>query len=111
MPDKDVLAIYQDFCSTINTDEQLLEFLSYLPENQGGLYPVAVSLFHPSEAVRKLTVTLFARIDKLKVRGSQKKKKKKSVTDVFPKAGSGFISSMNKFQRIAYDRNKVLLDK
>jgi len=90
--EKEVLQIYYDFVSSINTDEQLIEFLSYLPENQGGLYPVAVSLFHPSEKVRKATVELFNRIDKLK-------------------AGSGFISSMNRFLKLAYDRNKYLLDK
>lgn len=35
-----------------------MEFLSYLPESQGGLFPVAVSLFHSSEAVRSRAVRL-----------------------------------------------------
>ena len=92
LPEKDVLAIYHDFVLCINTNEQLLEFLSYLPENLGGLYPVAVSLFHPSEKVRRATVELFTRIDK-------------------QKAGAGFIANMNTFFKLAYERNRYLLDK
>jgi hypothetical protein len=92
LPEKDVLAIYHDFVSSINTEEQVLEFLSYLPENQGGLYPVAVSLFHPSEKVRRATMELFTRLDK-------------------QKAGAGFISNMNSFLKLAFERNRYLLDK
>jgi len=109
IPEKDILSIYTDFVKNINSDEQLIEvcflllplyllsrtssqFLSYLPENQGGLYPVAVSLFHPSESVRRSTVELFKRIDKLK-------------------AGSGFINGMNPYLRLAYERNRDEFDR
>lgn len=111
MSEKEVLAIYQDFDKSINTDEQLIEFLSYLPENQGGLYPVAVSLFHPSESVRRATVVLFNRIDKLKVRIAAVSARSLGAHCPHAQAGSGFINGMNKFLRLAYERNKSLLDK
>jgi hypothetical protein len=44
------------------------QFLSYLPENQGGLFPVGVGLLHPSGQVRRSTAALFDRIAKFKVR-------------------------------------------
>ena len=53
---------------------------------------MAVSLFHPSEKVRRATVELFNRIEKLK-------------------AGNTFVSNMNAFLKLAYDRNRYLLDK
>lgn len=53
---------------------------------------MAVSLFHPSEKVRRAAVELFSRIEKLK-------------------AGSGFITNMNAFLKLGYERNKYLLDK
>jgi len=80
-----VLAIYNAFLEAIKTEDQLTEFLSYLPESRGGLYPIAVCLFHSSEVVRHAAVELFRRLD--------------NIT-----AGSGFISSLNPFLLLAYDR-------
>lgn len=54
-----VLSIYNAFLDSIKTDEQLTEFLSYLPESRGGLFPIAVCLFHTSEVVRRAAVELF----------------------------------------------------
>jgi len=86
LSEQETISIYKDFVRTINTQEQLTEFLSYLPESHGGLYPVAVSLFHPSEAVRLATVELFRRLDRIKT-------------------GSGFITNLNFFLLLAYERN------
>ena len=55
-------------CRRLSPRGWLDQFLSYLPENQGGLFPVGVALFHPSEQVRKSTAALFDRISKFKVR-------------------------------------------
>eukprot|EP00742_Colponemidia_sp_Colp-10_P003963 GILJ01004226.1.p1 GENE.GILJ01004226.1~~GILJ01004226.1.p1 ORF type:complete len:811 (+),score=125.65 GILJ01004226.1:46-2433(+) len=67
LSESDILRIYSDFVNHIETPEHLLEFLSYLPENQGGLYPVAVGLFHPNVTVRRHTVTLIKRLETLPV--------------------------------------------
>eukprot|EP01112_Ceratiomyxa_fruticulosa_P006401 TRINITY_DN171_c0_g1_i4.p1 TRINITY_DN171_c0_g1~~TRINITY_DN171_c0_g1_i4.p1 ORF type:complete len:741 (+),score=159.44 TRINITY_DN171_c0_g1_i4:381-2603(+) len=91
LPEEEVLEIYKSFISGISTEEQLTEFLSFLPEANGGLYPVAVSLFHCSQAVRRLTVELFSRLNSIKT-------------------GSGFISGLNQFLILGYDRNLKLLN-
>lgn len=61
--DSEMLYIYKTFLDNISTEEQVEEFLANLPSSQGGLYPVAVSLFHPSKAVRDATVELFKRFE------------------------------------------------
>lgn len=38
-----------------------------MPESHGGLYPIAVLLFHPSESVRNLVVTFLRNVDSYKV--------------------------------------------
>jgi len=82
-----MLSIYKTFLDNISTEDQveevchpssdfaselalivsLIQFLANLPPSQGGLYPVAVSLFHPSKEVRKATVELFKRFDTIQV--------------------------------------------
>lgn len=91
LPESEVLAMYRAFLQAIKTDDQLLEFLSYLPEANGGLYPIAVSLFHSSEAVRRATVELLNRLQGMS-------------------AGSSLMSSLNPFLFLAYDRNTKLFN-
>jgi hypothetical protein len=86
----EILSIFQDLVRHIRTHEQLLEFLSLLPEAQGGLYPIAVVLFHPSEAVRLSVVAFLRRIDTIK-------------------EGSCCISQLNTFLMLTYDRNSRIL--
>jgi len=86
-----VLSIYSAFLEAVKTEDQLTEFLSYLPESQGGLYPVAVSLFHSSALVRSAAVELLRRLG--------------SVT-----AGSGFMASLNPFLLLAYERNSRAIE-
>eukprot|EP00164_Ancoracysta_twista_P004242 GFYU01005716.1.p1 GENE.GFYU01005716.1~~GFYU01005716.1.p1 ORF type:complete len:710 (-),score=142.81 GFYU01005716.1:76-2205(-) len=90
LPDNEMYEIYADFVTHVKTEAELMEFLSYLPESQGGLYPVAVSLFHPLEVVRLCTVTLLRRLDALKV-------------------GVKLISSLNYFLLLAYHRHAYLV--
>ena len=91
LPESEVLTMYRTFLQAIKTDDQLLEFLSYLPEANGGLYPIAVSLFHASEAVRRATVELLNRLQGMS-------------------AGSSLLSSLNPFLFLAYDRNTKLFN-
>jgi hypothetical protein len=91
LPEHEVLAMYRAFLAAIKTEDQLLEFLSYLPEANGGLYPIAVSLFHQSEVVRRATVELLNRLQGMS-------------------AGSSLLSSLNPFLFLAYDRNTKLFN-
>ncbi|XP_004349898.1 hypothetical protein CAOG_01378 [Capsaspora owczarzaki ATCC 30864] len=87
---QEIYSIFKDFNTCITTDVQILELLTYLPENQGGLYPIAVSLVHPSENVRRATAELFHRISRIE-------------------AGRELINNLNDFLRTAYERSKALL--
>eukprot|EP00026_Physarum_polycephalum_P003239 Phypoly_transcript_03249.p1 GENE.Phypoly_transcript_03249~~Phypoly_transcript_03249.p1 ORF type:complete len:784 (+),score=142.64 Phypoly_transcript_03249:155-2506(+) len=91
LPESEVLTMYQTFLQAIKTEDQLLEFLSYLPEANGGLYPIAVSLFHSSEPVRRATVELLNRLQGMS-------------------HGSSLLSSLNPFLFLAYDRNTKLFN-
>jgi hypothetical protein len=83
--DSEMLSIYKTFLDNISTEDQVEEFLANLPPSQGGLYPVAVSLFHPSKEVRKATVELFKRFDTIQL-------------------GSGFLKNLNFFIFLAFNR-------
>jgi len=85
--DSEMLYIYKTFLDNISTEAQLMEFLALLPSSQGGLYPVAVSLFHPSKAVRQATIQLFKRLDSIQT-------------------GSGFLNSLNFFLYLAFLRGQ-----
>lgn len=59
--------------------------MSYLPEAQGGLYPIAVPLLHSSESVRQIVVSLLQRLD--------------SIAE-----GACCISQLNAFLMLTFDR-------
>lgn len=63
--DDEVAGILRMFVDQVKTEEQVVEFLSYLPESDGGLFPIAVSLFHSSEAVRSLAKDLMQKISEV----------------------------------------------
>jgi len=65
--------------------EEINQLLCVIPENQGGLFPIAVGLFHPVQKVRFAVVELLERIS----------------THM---AGRHFFSSLNKFQKLAFIR-------
>lgn len=85
IPAAEMVEIYETLVRNITTEDQLIEFLAQFPEHSGGLFPVAVALFHPSETVRTQTVRLLSTMDSVK-------------------EGSGFLQSLNYFLGLAYDR-------
>jgi len=93
MPEKEVISLFEDITKSVTSDEQVIELLSYLTPQHGGLYPIAQSLYHPSDAVQRMTYALLRRIEGLK------------------QGGERFIGGMNRFLRIAYERQKARLEK
>ncbi|CAG8614057.1 4479_t:CDS:2, partial [Dentiscutata heterogama] len=85
LPEQEVETLYKAFVNSISTDEQIIEFLSYLPQNQGGLFPIGLGLFYPLKTVRDNTIELFNRLNS-------------------HATGSKFIQSLNSFQKLAYER-------
>eukprot|EP01080_Neovahlkampfia_damariscottae_P006728 gene6728-10893_t len=66
LDESEIIGILQNFIRYIKTDEEMIEFLTYFPESKGGLQSIAILLFHSSEVVKILIVTLFDRLDSLK---------------------------------------------
>ncbi|KAG1516564.1 hypothetical protein G6F47_007939 [Rhizopus delemar] len=85
IPDDEVVAIYEAFLKNIITHRQVIEFLSFLPQHQGGLSPLGVGLFHSNPFIRKQSIELFHRLERHPV-------------------GIKFIQDLSKFQRITYER-------
>lgn len=82
----DLITTYQRFLKHITTRETLIDFMSYLPESRGGLYPIVVSIFHSSLAVRLLVVAFCQRLESIE-------------------EGELFMRQLNMFLIIAYTRN------
>lgn len=80
-----IISQLQNFLKYAIEDDQVLELVSYLPESQGGLYPISIFLFHKSEMIKLLVVSLLQRIDKTKL-------------------GRELISKLNTFVIMTYDR-------
>ncbi|KAI8885694.1 spindle pole body interacting protein [Backusella circina FSU 941] len=87
--DSEVNAIYEAFLNSIVTHRQMIEFLSFLPQHQGGLAPLGSGLFHSSVEIRKKTVNLFRRLERSPV-------------------GIIFIQDLSRFQRLAFERQASL---
>ncbi|CAO0795069.1 unnamed protein product [Mucor circinelloides] len=85
MPDSEVTSIYEAFLSNIITHRQMIEFLSFLPQHQGGLSPLGAGLFHSNPHIRKQAVDLFRRLERSPI-------------------GLKFVQDLSRFQRIAYER-------
>lgn len=75
----------------VNEPDQLTMLLCYLPENQGGLFPIASGMFHPDRKVRFAVVELLERI--------------KGHT-----AGKHFFAALNRFLKLAWERGKRELE-
>ena len=88
--EREMITIYSTFLDNIKTEDQFYEFLSLLPENNGGLVPIAVSLFHSSERVRIATARLFKRLDNIQV-------------------DTSFVKNLNPFLYLAYERVSLQL--
>lgn len=81
----DSAKIYTTIRDYVVEYEEVNQLLCVLPENQGGLFPIAVGLFHPLQKVRFAVVELLERIS----------------THM---AGRHFFNSLNKFQKLAFIR-------
>ncbi|KAI9247594.1 docking domain of Afi1 for Arf3 in vesicle trafficking-domain-containing protein [Helicostylum pulchrum] len=88
IPDQEVASIYEAFLNNIITHRQMIEFLSFLPQHQGGLSPLGSGLFHSNPKIRKQAVELFRRLERSPI-------------------GIKFVQDLSRFQRIAYERQAV----
>jgi hypothetical protein len=77
-----MISIFQKFLRTVKTRDELLEFLSYLPECKGGMNPIVYALFHSSPAVRIVVVAFLKRLE-----------------------NEGLLIHLNHFLYITYQRN------
>lgn len=59
---EDSAKIYTTIRDYVVEYEEINQLLCVLPENQGGLFPIAVGLFHPLQKVRFAIVELLERI-------------------------------------------------
>ncbi|CAO3644707.1 unnamed protein product [Mucor hiemalis] len=89
IPDHEVASIYEAFLNNIVTHRQVIEFLSFLPQHQGGLAPLGAGLFHSNPQIRKQAVELFRRLERSPV-------------------GIKFVQDLSRFQRIAYERQAAI---
>ncbi|KAA1094111.1 hypothetical protein PGT21_010064 [Puccinia graminis f. sp. tritici] len=85
MPEVEVETIYEVLVNTIETDEQVVEVLSWLPSYLGGLLPLSFGLFHPSKKIRSLSVELIRKFEAHPI-------------------GQKFFKSLNHFNKLAYQR-------
>ncbi|TFK49059.1 spindle pole body interacting protein [Heliocybe sulcata] len=85
MSDSEVDLIMRTLVDNVQTYDQVVELLSFLPPHYGGLLPLSFGLFHQQEIVRELTVELFNQLR------------------VHP-VGYQFLQALNHFHRYAYVR-------
>jgi len=62
---KEVRRIFSEITKTCVSNDELLELLSLLPESQGGLFPLAVGLFHSWTDVKNKTFNLLHKLDSI----------------------------------------------
>ncbi|KAI9251940.1 docking domain of Afi1 for Arf3 in vesicle trafficking-domain-containing protein [Phascolomyces articulosus] len=85
IPENEVIAILEALLKNIVSDRSMIEFLSFLPQYQGGLSPLGLCLFHSSLTVRRYTVELFNRLAR-------------------NPTGQRFIQGLSRYQKITYER-------
>ncbi|KAF8312109.1 spindle pole body interacting protein [Clavulina sp. PMI_390] len=85
VPDAEVQTVMQMLSNTVRTYDQVVELLSHLSLQSGGLLPIGFGLFHPISVVRDQTVDLFNIIRSFKI-------------------GVQFLQHLNAFHRMAYVR-------
>ena len=79
--------IFLTLNNTMMSYETINQVLVNIPEYQGGVFPIAVGLFHPYQKARFATVEILERLRE-------------------HPAGRHFFNSMNRFQRLAFVRLK-----
>lgn len=92
IPEQEIVFMFEEMLEHVVSKEQMIELLSYMPESEGGLYPIASVLLHPSARVRHLVVKFLKRIDSFE-------------------EGTCCISHLNGFLTMSFDRQCVELQK
>ena len=82
--------VHQILLTTIHYPATRAQLLTFLPAQDGGLFPVAMGLFHPNVELRRLTVELLKRIEMLP-------------------AGQALFESLNEMVLLAFERNRHLV--
>lgn len=77
--------IFETIAKSVVTHDQIMEVLALLPPHTGGLLPLALGLFHPSQAARDAVVDFFLRLCRHSV-------------------GRKFVQSMHTYHRLAFAR-------
>jgi len=88
LTEAELLKIFQKFKDNIKVAEAIDELLAFFPSSFGGLTPLAMPLFNPSQAVVKSVVILLSSFNDLKLRAG----------DV------NFVSQLNPFLLLRYER-------
>lgn len=83
MPDGEVELIMRSMHACVRTYDQIVELLSHLPPQHGGLIPITFGLFHTSRVIRETTVDL---VDVIRTQP----------------IGDKFVVNLNQFHRFAY---------
>lgn len=60
---EELVHILTVFEQNVKTEQQVIEFLTFFPENLGGLAPISLGLFHSSPKVRDITIRLLVKLD------------------------------------------------
>ncbi|KAL0956922.1 hypothetical protein HGRIS_003026 [Hohenbuehelia grisea] len=92
MPDAEVALVMRTLTENVKSYEQVVELLSYVIPQGGGLLHLAFGLFHQQEFVRDMTVELLNQLR------------------CYP-IGVLFLQAMNHFHRYAYVRQAYALEK
>ncbi|KIJ61626.1 hypothetical protein HYDPIDRAFT_115800 [Hydnomerulius pinastri MD-312] len=85
LSDGEVELIVRSIAENVQSYEQVVELLAYMPPHAGGLQPLSFCLFHQQESVREATLDIFNELRSHPV-------------------GVIFLQGLNHFQRYAYVR-------
>lgn len=85
MPEVEAELIYCSLGASVKTYEQVVELLAQLPAQLGGLTPIALGLFHRSDAAKNAVIDLLDRIQLTMI-------------------GRQLLCSLNIFQRLTWQR-------
>jgi len=89
--EEELITMFQTFIKYVNTRDEIIEFLTFLPENEGGIQCVACCTLHSSEMMRLLSASFLKKIE--------------SVEE-----GKLLVHGMNMFLLLSYDRAAKLYD-
>ncbi|KAG7553659.1 hypothetical protein FFLO_02944 [Filobasidium floriforme] len=85
MSESEAALIYRSLAASVTTYPRIADLISQLPHHNGGLTPIALGLFHPSQSVRNAVLDLLDRMQQYPI-------------------GVIFLGKLNCFQRLAYQR-------